>query len=151
MSRDPATRREAITWVLWVFAAGSLANGLWMLADPALWYTDLPADVPDFGPLNEHFVRDLGAVFVTFAVALAWAAERRGARLPLLAVTTLFYVLHAAGHVFDTARGFVDPHHWWVDAPLVYLPAVLLSLLVWRVARTPAAAAPRREPKEVTA
>ena len=43
------------TWgiVLWVLALVTFANGVWMLVDAAGWYTDLPADVPDFGPLNE--------------------------------------------------------------------------------------------------
>jgi hypothetical protein len=112
--------------LLLVLAAGNVANAAWMLADPHLWYTDLPADVPDFGPYNEHFVRDLGFVFLTLGGALVWAAWRPAWRLPLVAVTAAFYVLHAAGHVFDTARGFVDAHHWWLDLPTVYLPAVLL-------------------------
>lgn len=115
----------------------NLANGLWMLADPMLWYTDLPADVPDFGPYNEHFVRDIGSVFVTFAVGLGWAAVRPAVRLPLVSATALFYVLHAAGHVFDTARGFVDAHHWWLDLPGIYAPAALLIAMVWRLQRTP--------------
>ena len=124
--------------LLWVLALLNFANGLWMLADPKLWYTDLPAGVPDFGPYNEHFVRDLGAVFICLGAALAWAARRAEFRLPLVALTTLFYVLHAAGHVFDTARGFVDAHHWWLDVPGVYAPAVLLVVMTAKLARQPA-------------
>lgn len=134
-------RRDGWAIVLGVFALGSVANGVWMLADPELWFTDLPAGVPDFGPYNEHFVRDIGAAFLTFGAALGWAALRPAARLPLVAVTALFYGLHAAGHVYDTARGFVDAHHWWLDLPGVYLPALLLGLLTWLLARTPAPAA----------
>lgn len=134
------TPRDTTFWLLVVLALGNLANGLWMLADPQLWYTDLPAKVPDFGPYNEHFVRDLGFVFVTLAGALGWAARRPAFRVPLVAVTTAFYVFHAAGHVFDTARGFVDPSHWWVDMPGVYVPALLLvALLAWLVRRDGAA------------
>lgn len=124
--------------LLLALAALNVANAVWMLADPHLWYTDLPADVPDFGPYNEHFVRDLGFVFLTLGGALAWAARRPEWRLPLVAVTAAFYFLHAAGHVFDTARGFVDPHHWWLDLPLVYLPAVLLLGMSVALARQPA-------------
>jgi hypothetical protein len=120
---------------LYALAALNLANGVWMLWNPALWYRDLPAGVPDFGPLNEHFVRDIGAVFLTLAAALAWAARRESYRLPLVAVTCLFYLLHAAGHVFDTARGFVDAHHWWLDVPGVYGPALLLLVLTVLLAR----------------
>ena len=131
MSED---RRDYWPLGLTVLALGNFANAGWMLWDPHLWYTDLPAGVPDFGPYNEHFVRDLGAVFLCLGVALGWAAWRPAFRLPLVAITTLFYALHAAGHVFDTARGFVDAHHWWLDLPGVYLPALLLVYLTWRLA-----------------
>lgn len=143
MSKAP---RDRAWWILVVFAVLNLANGIWMLADPKLWYTDLPAGVPDFGPYNEHFVRDLGFVFLTFAAALGWAAKRPELRVPMVAVTTAFYVLHAAGHVFDTARGFVDASHWWVDLPGVYIPAALLvGFMVWLLRRThPARLQPRR-------
>lgn len=131
----PTGKRDGWASWLWVLAALNFANGIWMLADPKLWYTDLPAGVPDFGPYNEHFVRDLGAVFICFGVALLWSARRPQYRLPLVALTTLFYVLHAAGHVFDTARGFVDAHHWWLDVPGVYAPAVLLVVMTVRLAQ----------------
>jgi hypothetical protein len=122
-------RLDRWAWGLLILAAVNLANGVWMLADPSLWYTGLPAEVPDFGPFNEHFIRDLGGAFLTFALALGWAALDPRSRRPLVCVTTAFFVLHAAGHVFDTARGFVDASHWWVDVPGVYAPAVVLVAL----------------------
>ncbi|MDH3727746.1 MAG: hypothetical protein OER77_09455 [Myxococcales bacterium] len=53
-----------------LFAAGNLANGLWMLVNPGHWYIHLPANVPGSGPLNEHFVRDIGCIFSLIGVAL---------------------------------------------------------------------------------
>ncbi len=50
------------TLVLSLFGLGNLANGAWMLLDPPHWYATLPAGVPDFGPLNEHFIRDIARV-----------------------------------------------------------------------------------------
>lgn len=131
------TIRDRWYWILIILAGVNLANGVWMLADPKLWYTDLPAAVPDFGPYNEHFIRDLGFVFLTLAWALGWAARRPAFRLPLVVVTTLFYAFHAAGHIFDTARGFVDASHWWVDVPGVYAPAALLIGLTVALVRAP--------------
>lgn len=38
------------------------ANGLFMLADPVQWYAMVPG-VPETGPFNPHFVRDIGAIY----------------------------------------------------------------------------------------
>jgi hypothetical protein len=132
-------KRDAMFWLLVVSALLSTANAVWMLVDPQRWYHDLPAAVPDTGPFNEHFVRDIGAAFATMAVALYWAAFAPRWRPPLVAIAALFLVLHAALHVFDTARGFLDGHHWLLDLPGVYFPAVLLAVVAWRELRaTPA-------------
>jgi hypothetical protein len=140
--------RDGWWWVLGALALLNLGNGVWMLADPRLWYTDLPAAVPDFGPYNEHFVRDLGGAFLAFGLGLGWAAVRPAARRPLVAIAALFTWLHAAGHVYDTARGVVDPDHWWIDLPGVYVPALVFAACVWLLARAdvPAARLERSRP-----
>src|SRR6185295_14229260 len=124
--------------VLVLNALGNFANGAWMLADPAGWYRGLPAAVPDFGPLNEHFVRDIGSTFVTLGAALLGAALVPAARVALLAVVTMFYVLHALVHVLDTGRGLVGPAHWTIDFPGVYVPALLFLTLTLVAVRRPA-------------
>lgn len=123
------------TWIFLVSGLGNLANGLWMLADPAHWYATLPAAVPDFGPLNEHFVRDIGSAFAMLGIALLWGAARPGVRLPVLALVTLFNAFHAVVHVWDTSRGLVGPEHWRIDFPAVYLPTLVLVALTITLAR----------------
>jgi hypothetical protein len=126
------------TWtvVLGLFALGNLANGIWMLADPVHWYHTLPAGVPDFGPLNEHFVRDIGATFTVLGGVLALAAFLPGWRVPASVTVAGFALLHALVHVVDTVRGLVGSEHWSIDLPGVYLPAVVLTgIAVWLVKR----------------
>jgi hypothetical protein len=118
-----------------IFALSSLANGAWMLFDPAGWYRDLPAAVPDTGPLNAHFVRDIGSAFVAMGTALLIAAFRPALRLPLVFVASLFYWLHALVHVSDTLAGRLSSDHWAIDFPGVYLPAILLAAVVLWLAR----------------
>jgi hypothetical protein len=127
------------TIILALAGLGNVANGLWMLADPAGWYREIPAAVPDFGPLNEHFVRDIGSAFAVQGVALLWAAFVPALRLPLTALATLFFVLHALVHVYDTMRGLVGPMHWVIDLPAVYAPSLLLVVVLIALARRPAA------------
>ena len=116
--------------LLWIFGATGVANGLWMLFAPAAWYEELPAGVPDTGPLNLHFVRDIGAAFLTFGIALCAAAELPQYRRPAIFVAALFYVLHALIHVFDLISGRLPADHWLVDAPGVFAPAILLVLML---------------------
>ena len=136
MTRDtPTSHRNGLTWVLVALGVANVANAAWMLASPAGWYSGLPAAVPDFGPLNEHFVRDIGSAFLTLGVALVWAGFVPQWRVPLVAPVALFYGLHALAHVFDTERGLVGAEHWTIDLPGVYVPALVMAVLLWAVAR----------------
>lgn len=127
--------------VFLIAAAGNILNALWMLGDPAGWYEGLPAAVPDFGPLNEHFVRDIGSTFMMLGLLLLWGAFTPSVRLPALVAVTLFAVLHALVHVWDTMRSLVGPAHWAIDFPGVYLPALVLVALTVMLARRQGAAA----------
>ena len=50
-------KRDLAGALLWTLALLTAANAVWMVVQPASWYTELPAGVPDFGPYNEHFVK----------------------------------------------------------------------------------------------
>jgi hypothetical protein len=107
----------------------NLAHGLWMLVAPESWYHGLPAGVPDTGPLNLHFVRDIGATFSTIGVAFLVGAVRPTARRGVLLGVTLFFVLHALVHVADLLAGRLHADHWLIDLPGVFLPAAVLAVL----------------------
>jgi hypothetical protein len=126
---------DAWTIVLGIFALGNLSNALWMLADPLHWYENLPAGVPDFGPLNEHFVRDIGCAFFVFGLGILVSAFVPRWRVAACGAAAAFFGLHAVVHVVDTMRGLVGPAHWLIDLPGVYVPAVLLIGLTWLLAR----------------
>ncbi len=123
--------------VLGLAAFVSLGNALWMLVAPEHWYLNLPAGVPDTGPLNLHFVRDIGCAFLTTGAGLAWAAltTRPAVRVPCVALAALFAGAHGALHLFDLARGALGPEHWLLDLPGVFAPALLLGALAVHFAR----------------
>lgn len=135
MTTQAANKLDGTGWMFLVLGGVTLANALWMLAGPMHWYTDLPAGVPDTGPFNVHFVRDIGCAFLTIGVALVWAARAPRHRLPLAVVSAVFLVAHALLHIYDTLRGHLDHTHWWLDLPGVYLPAVLVGVMAWRIAQ----------------
>lgn len=130
------SKLDAHGWILLVLGAGMIANALWMLAGPMHWYAELPAAVPDTGPFNPHFVRDIGCAFLTTGVALIWAARVRRFRLPLAAIAMVFLSAHALLHIYDTLVGNLPSQHWWLDFGGVYLPAIVLGIVIARMPRT---------------
>ncbi len=47
-----------------LMAVMSIGNALVMLAAPEAWYEKLVPGVPDSGPMNTHFERDIGLAFL---------------------------------------------------------------------------------------
>lgn len=121
---------KLIMVLLIIVTAGTLANALWMLLFPLNWFDHLPALVPEFGTFNIHFVRDMGCAFLTVGIALWWGILNPLFRYPVTVIAALFYSSHAVIHIYDTARGYVGTHHWWVDFPTSYLPAIVLVCAV---------------------
>jgi hypothetical protein len=115
--------------VFWFLGLTNLANGLWMLLAPEHWYLHLPAGVPDTGPLNVHFVRDIGAAFATAGLALCVAAPQAPYRRGVMLGITPFFVLHGLVHVGDLLAGRLEFTHWLIDLPGVFLPAIVLGVL----------------------
>ena len=120
------TIRQAVLIFYWLLGLGSLANGLWMLLAPMSWFTGIPAGVPDTGPLNLHFVHDIGVVFAVVGLGAIWCARNLKICGPVHAGITLFYVGHALVHVLEISTGHLPAAHWWIDAPLTFLPAIIL-------------------------
>ena len=112
--------------LLWIVGLPGLLNGLWMLYAPESWYHDVPAAVPDTGPLNLHFVRDVGAAYITGGAALCAAAELPAYRRAGVYGATTFFTLHALIHVVDLLTGRLPPNHWLIDAPGVFIPTAIL-------------------------
>ena len=136
MSENAKPWTDAWAIVLGLFAIGNLVNAAWMLGSPAHWYLNLPANIPGSGPLNEHFVRDIGCIFGLVGVALAIGVFRPAARFGALLVASGFYGAHAAVPVFDSARGLFDANQWKLDLLPVYGATLLLFAVTALYARS---------------
>lgn len=97
------------------------ANGLFMLADPGAWYALVPG-VPDTGPFNAHFVRDIGCVYLVVGAAFCRFAFDEWAR-PAALAGAAFLTLHALVHVADAIAG--RGHHVTADLVTIFAPAAV--------------------------
>lgn len=110
------------------------ANGLLMLVAPEAWYVAVPG-VTTTGPFNQHFVRDIGLIFLFIGTAFLTGAALPHYRIVLWAAPTLWLGGHALFHFWEVAVGICGPSVIVRDFPAVTLPAIIGTVLVvWAVA-----------------
>ncbi|MBZ9989597.1 hypothetical protein LB572_21095 [Mesorhizobium sp. BH1-1-5] len=79
------------------------AKGVVMLTVPEIWYSAVPG-VPETGPANIHFIRDIGLAFLAAGAALLMASRRPGDGR-LIAAAAIFLGGHAIYHLIEMAHG----------------------------------------------
>jgi hypothetical protein len=118
--------------LLLILGAFHLGNGLWMLVDPMSWYGAIPG-VAQTGPLNHHFVQDVGMEFIAsggFFAAASFPSPRAGTLAIAGATWPLLHALiHVAGWIEHGLPS--DPRRLFSDAVGVVALAVLGGALAW--------------------
>jgi hypothetical protein len=105
-----------------------VANGLSMVVDPAGWYAQVPG-VPETGPLNPHFVRDIGCAYAVSGAALIGYAFEERLRAAALAGAS-FLTLHALVHVADAVASREHTDHALAELVTIFAPAAIALWLV---------------------
>jgi len=107
------------------------ANGIFMLNTPEAWYFAVPG-VVDTGPFNQHFIRDIGFIFLLLGGALLVGIARADLRVALWGLCATWLSGHALFHFWEVAVGICTPSVLPRDFPAVTLPAILAVLLtIW--------------------
>ncbi|MCC6828472.1 MAG: hypothetical protein IT550_09620 [Novosphingobium sp.] len=117
-----------------VLGLGSAANGFFMLISPANWYFAVPG-VTTTGPFNQHFVRDIGIIFLLVGIAMLTGIARPAVRVPLWSAAALWLAGHALFHFWEVVVGICGTGALAQDFPAVTLPAIVttaLALWAWR-------------------
>jgi hypothetical protein len=131
-----------LTAVLLMVAFNGLflsANGVFMLAAPAVWYELVPG-VTDTGFFNQHFIRDIGIIQLFLGTAFIFGMVRPEQRIVLWSAATLWLAAHAVFHLWEVAVGICAPSAILRDFPAVSLPAIFGALLtVWAICQAHAA------------
>ncbi|CAF3253059.1 unnamed protein product [Rotaria socialis] len=114
------------TVICYVIGLINILSAVWMLIAPEHWYYNLPVGVPEPGPLNIHFIRDIGCTFLVLGFGLlAGGFYFIEFRLPLFTMNTLFYMFHMSVHIHEVVSGRLRMGIFWNDLPSIYLPAVV--------------------------
>lgn len=122
---------RTVRLVFVVIAVAHLALAVWLFFFPHSFYTTIGA----FSAYNPHYERDTATFYFAFAVGAAVAVQRSSWRVPVLAMTTIQYLIHTINHGIDVNNannswaGLVD----LVSLGLATMQfAVLLGLLLRR-------------------
>jgi hypothetical protein len=125
LAPSPAVARgSALRAGVLALAAVQLLQGLLLAFASGAFYDA----VADFGPRNDHDLRDMAAFYLASAAVLAVAAGRPSWRAPALALVGLQFGLHAVNHLVDV--GGSDPG--WVgpfDVVTLALGALVIGAL----------------------
>lgn len=107
-----------------ILGVAALANGVFMLASPEGWYFAVPG-VTTTGSFNQHFIRDIGIVFLFIGAGFLTGVFRPQLRLFAWAAPTIWLSGHALFHFWEVAVGICSASAIGRDFPAVTLPALL--------------------------
>ncbi len=117
-----------------LLGVAAIANGSYMLVSPDGWYFAVPG-VTTTGPFNQHFVRDIGLVFLFIGGAFLIGAARPAVRVLAWTAPSIWLSGHALFHFWEVAVGICGPSALIRDFPAVTLPAALgLAITAWAIA-----------------
>ncbi|MCW6530783.1 hypothetical protein NED98_11060 [Sphingomonas sp. MMSM20] len=116
-----------------VLGTAALANGAFMLISPLSWYFAVPG-VTTTGPFNQHFLRDIGLIFLFVGGAFLIGAARPAWRVALWSAASLWLCGHALFHFWEVAVGICGPSVLIRDFAAVTFPALVSGMLAsWAV------------------
>lgn len=117
-----------------VLGIAAIANGTFMLLDPERWYLDVPG-VTTTGPFNQHFVRDIGLIFLLLGGSFLFGTAWPQLRVAFWAAPSIWLAGHALFHFWEVAAGICGPSALVRDFPAVTLPAIIgLCITAWAIA-----------------
>ena len=99
-----------------------------LLISPDGWYWAVPG-VTTTGPFNQHFLRDIGLIFLLLSLALMIGVFRKTVRTLLWTATAMWLCGHALFHLWEVVVGICSASALQRDFPAVTLPAILTGLL----------------------
>jgi len=108
------------------------ANGIYMVVAPDVWYAAVPG-VTASGPPNQHFIIDIGLIFLASGVGQLTGARSGSWAGPLAVAGSLWPALHALFHAWGWIAHGLPTQSAVMTAELlgVAAPALAGAVLAW--------------------
>ena len=113
--------KSASLGIAMLLGVAMIANGIFMLVSPEGWYLAVPG-VTSTGPFNQHFLRDIGLIFLLLGGAFLAGAALPHVRVLLWAAPSIWLTGHALFHFWEVAVGICSSSVIARDFPAVTLP-----------------------------
>ena len=115
---------------LLALAITQFALAAWMIFDPGSFH----AHLGDFGPRNDHYLRDIATWELALGCTALVAVARPSWRLPVLTLAALQFLFHTINHIADAdiARGDTSGAG---DAVSLAVGTLVFGALAWLAAR----------------
>lgn len=115
--------------ILYFLAVLQVANGLFMILTPELWYSTIPG-VVETGGFNHHFVVDIGVAFLASAASL-YLSARAGGDITLLWPAAIFLGGHAGFHLIEMLEHFPPASAIARDLVIIVVPQLVPLAIIF--------------------
>lgn len=129
MYGKPDALDRLVQAILAFVALFSIANGIFMLAEPFGWY-EFVGTVKATGPANAHFIRDIGIAYLVSGALIGFSAANPALRWGSALGGTLWLGAHGVLHIYEVVSGICSPDIFWRDAPGVLGPPLLVLIAI---------------------
>lgn len=126
-------KSKTMTFVLYILGVYHFATGVMAYFMTDFFYERFTAHT---GPLNNHFLSDVGAAYLTAGLALLLAAYIEKWRIPFAVSAILFLGLHSLIHITEMATGQLQNMQITSDLVTVILPTAFVGIVIYYASKS---------------
>lgn len=116
-----------MTIILYMLGSYHIITGIIAYFMTGFFYENFTAHT---GPLNEHFLSDVGAAYLTAGLALLLAAYIEKWRVPFSVSAVFFLGLHSLIHITEMVTGQLESMQIASDLVTVVLPTAFVGIVI---------------------
>ncbi|MBL4788690.1 MAG: hypothetical protein JKY60_06460 [Kordiimonadaceae bacterium] len=121
-------KSKTVTLILYILGGYHFATGIMIYFLTDFFYENFTSHT---GPLNSHFLADVGAAYITAGAALLMGAYIAKWRVPFAVSALMFLGLHSLIHITEMVTGKLSSEQAVSDVVTVILPSAFVGLMIY--------------------